>query len=524
VVCYISRTLVADKGTQDERVLDEAEVASLSSPLVILGEPGIGKTELAKNLQRVLSAKRVSAGTFSRSEDLSPFTVESGAALIIDGLDEVSGANGNPPLNGVLMRLDRLGPWFILSCRAADWQGTSDRWRIEQDYGSRPITLHILPFSTEQARKFLAAYDARIHPDNLLDQIAKRGLSELIGNPLTLGLLAEVSLEGEGIPKNKTRLLERASRLLIKERNPAHSASAIAHARVDDVLLSAGAVSAHLLVSGILGVFTGQRDRLPLGFVHISDIVDLAEAPFVKESLNTRLFQTEAEGLLVPVHRVIAEYLGARWLSRRLAAGVSKRRAMQLLEFAGGVPTPLRGLHAWLGYFSQSLAERCIRNDPYGVLRYAETDQLPLHQARLILSSLATLANEDPYFRSEDWGTRAVSGLARPELKDEILAVVRSPERHFHLSSLLLEALPGSTLTKEITPELLALGMEVCDFGRPIDSGSARYKSLNGAVPLRPRWGGGLCIPRCYTGQIYPVAGQANAEASPDTSPLNHGV
>jgi hypothetical protein len=52
---------------------------------------------------------------------------------------------------------------------------------------------------------------------------------------------------------------------------------------------------------------------------------------------------------------------------------------------------------------------------------------------------------------------RAVAGLARPELKAEILAVVRSPDRHFHLSSLLLEALPGSTLTKEIVPELLTL-------------------------------------------------------------------
>src|SRR5262249_9210693 len=78
-------------------------------------------------------------------------------------------------------------------------------------------------------------------------------------------------------------------------------------------------------------------------------------------------------------------------------------------------------------------------------------------RARLLLESLAALAKEDPYFRSEDWGTRAVSGLARSELKTEIIAVIRSPDRHFHLSSLLLEALRGSTLTNEIVPELLTL-------------------------------------------------------------------
>ena len=282
-------------------------------------------------------------------------------------------------------------------------------------------------------------------------------MQELVGNPLTLGLLAEVSLEGEGLPESKTKLLESASGLLLKEKNPAHAASPIAQARVDDLLLSAGAVAAHLLISGSAGIFTGSRDALPAGFVHVSEIADLPNAPLTKEVLKTRLFRTEGEGLFVPVHRVLAEYLGARWLSRRLHAGLSERRLLQMLEFAGGVPTSLRGLHAWLGHFTPSLADRCIKTDPYGVLRYGETDQLPIPRARLLLSSLATLAKEDPYFRSEDWGTRALSGLARPELKNEIIAVVRSPDRHFHLSSLLLEALPGSTLTKEIVPELLAL-------------------------------------------------------------------
>ena len=73
---YISRTLIADRGTRDERGLDESEVASLTNPLVILGEPGIGKTEFTHNLRRLLNAKRVAAGTFSRTENLAPFAVK----------------------------------------------------------------------------------------------------------------------------------------------------------------------------------------------------------------------------------------------------------------------------------------------------------------------------------------------------------------------------------------------------------------------------------------------------------------
>jgi hypothetical protein len=456
-VTYIPRTLIANKLERDQRTIEESEIATIFGPIIILGEPGIGKSALARSIETATGGKRVNAGTFSRSENLTPYEVTPNVPLIVDGLDEISSATGESALDIVLKKLDRLGrPRFILSCRAADWQGLPDRWKIEQDYGARPTTLHIAPFTRDQAHGFLDDYDG-VDPAALLSQIEDRGLRELIGNPLTLGLLAEVSLDGEGIPANKTKLLDRASRLLVKEKNPAHTGSVAAQSRTEDLLLSAGAVMAHLLMSGTVGVSIGSRDALPTSFVHVADIVKLVDAPLSEEALETRLFRSEGEGLFVPLHRVIAEYWAAYWLARRLQNGLSERRLFQALEFGGGVPSSLRGLHAWLGHFCPAVADRCIRTDPYGVLRYGETDQLPLRRARLLLSALSGLAKEDPYFRSEDWGTRAVSGLARPELKNEIIAVVRSPDRHFHLSSLLLEALPGSTLTKQITPELLSL-------------------------------------------------------------------
>jgi hypothetical protein len=42
-------------------------------------------------------------------------------------------------------------------------------------------------------------------------------------------------------------------------------------------------------------------------------------------------------------------------------------------------------------------------------------------------------------------------------LKSEILDLLKRPDRHVHLSTIVLEALPGSTLTAEIAPELTAL-------------------------------------------------------------------
>ncbi len=86
---YIPRTLIAAKGTRDESVVEEGDIAAMGRVVVLLGEPGIGKTELTKQLESTFGAKRVAAGTFYRTADPSIYQVAAGAPLIIDGLDEV---------------------------------------------------------------------------------------------------------------------------------------------------------------------------------------------------------------------------------------------------------------------------------------------------------------------------------------------------------------------------------------------------------------------------------------------------
>ena len=140
-----------------------------------------------------------------------------------------------------------------------------------------------------------------------------------------------------------------------------------------------------------------------------------------------RLFQAEGEGRFTHVHRVVAEYLGAKWLARCFDTGLSERRIFGLFLQGDGVPTSLRGLHAWTGHFSDALAGRCIAADPYAVLRYGDADTLSLEQALALLTALSKLSEDDPYFRSEDWGQHPASGLMRAELMDEILAIISTP-------------------------------------------------------------------------------------------------
>ena len=64
-------------------------------------------------------------------------------------------------------------------------------------------------------------------------------------------------------------------------------------------------------------------------FVARSDLAGIPDAPLTTAALKSRLFRSDEENLLVPYHRVVAEFLAARWLAKRLGAGLSERRAVQ---------------------------------------------------------------------------------------------------------------------------------------------------------------------------------------------------
>ena len=74
-----------------------------------------------------------------------------------------------------------------------------------------------------------------------------------------------------------------------------------------------------------------------------------------------------------------------------------------------------------------------------------------------MLAALKNLSEEDPYFRSEDWGRHPASGLMCLELVDEILAVIGKAGQDTQLTVLLLEAMAGTDLATNLRPTLEAI-------------------------------------------------------------------
>ena len=471
----IERSLAYEDDHQHRRIIGQEEVAAIVQPVVVLGDPGLGKSFLARSLGVQPGMKYCRAGTFDRT-DRPETLIARGERIIVDGLDEIASSTPGGAVDTVLRQLSRMGsPPFILTCRAADWNGAADRTQIEDDYGSAPVLLHLQPFSHDDARLFLSNEFPAIDAAGIVYHLASRGLDDICQNPLTLRLLGEVAHQTGPLPERRAELLERACRVMLTEENPRHHDDSHVHRSDEELLLAAGAICATLVLCARSGAYTGPYADTPDDCVHVADVAALPFGAFAEDVLQTRLFSADGENRSTHVHRVVAEYLGAKWLAACFDSGRSERRIFSLFRPGDGVPTSLRGLHAWLAHFSAALAPRCIAADPYAVLRYGDAETINVDQARSLLAALANLSEDDPYFAAEDWGRHPASGLMHTELKEEILALLSGSERNPHFSIILLVAMAGTPLASELAHALTAM---MFDQNRPVDERSSAADAL----------------------------------------------
>ncbi|MBL7233135.1 NACHT domain-containing protein [Komagataeibacter oboediens] len=447
-----------DPATHSSIIIDQAAILDLDGPVIILGDPGIGKSMLAQKIGQKAGFFYVRASSFVRNAQPER-VIPNGKCLVIDGLDEIASAGDG--VDAILGQLSKLGhPRFILSSREVDWRGAADRIKIEDDYGRAPTILHLLAFNHNDATHFLRRSFPSVDAESVLTHLAHRGLDEIYKNPLTLRLIGEVAASDEALPTSRAQLLDRACQLLVQEDNPRHQDADRAHATSEKLLLAAGAYAATQILCDIAGLFNGPVSKTPGDCVHVRSIAAHLHAEAIEVALQTRLFEAESSQRFHLLHRVIAEYLGAKWLAHCFQSGMSERRLFSLFGQGHGVPTSLRGLHAWMAHFDDTLAEVCVAADPYAVLRYGDAETVPVHIARRLLGALASLSNRDPFFRAEDWGRHPASGLMRTELKDDILTLIGTPDQHMQLTLLLVEAMAGSKLTAMLEPELRAMMLD----------------------------------------------------------------
>lgn len=190
---YIPRQLIWFDTEGRVVCLAEAALSSQPLPAVVLGDPGMGKTELLRRLAKQPGHHYLTAAQFLRR----PLSRVPTGVLLLDALDEVSAGQDSDPLDRLLLRLAEAdSPPFILSCRAADWRGSMQARAIADDYSRPPRVLTLQPLSNEEGYCLLEAKLGPPAAREFHSALMRHGLSDLLSNPQSLGMLLDVAADG----------------------------------------------------------------------------------------------------------------------------------------------------------------------------------------------------------------------------------------------------------------------------------------------------------------------------------------
>lgn len=397
---------------------------------VLLGDPGAGKTASFKREAEESGGKCVNARDFATFE---PGMEYQGKTLFIDGLDEMRAGGGDcrTPLDNIRRHLKRLGcPRFRLSCREADWLGASDSEAMKQvSPDGEIIALHLDPLSDKDIAEILGHKPTISDPAEFMRQARVHRLDELLRNPQVLNLLVEAVGDDEW-PQSRMQVYEMACKKLIKEKNHEHRQAKRGQTFSEDLLLDAvGYLCAIQLLSGVAG-FSLDEERVDDQHPCWTELITSSFPLFA--ALRTNLFQGDGEELRIPVHRTIAEFLGARYLASRIEKdGLPFGRVLTLITGVdGGVVADLRGLAAWLSVHCLNQSRRLlVERDPLGIILYGDVRHFSLRDKQAVFMALKNEALHNPWLHSEDWSSSSFGALGTKDMEPVLREILISSSR-----------------------------------------------------------------------------------------------
>ena len=397
---------------------------------VLLGEPGAGKSTAFEQEADASGGKFLTINQFLHDHEKKELK---GKTLFLDALDEIRAPDTSSILIKVGRKLRKLGnPKFRLSCRAADWFGSTDMEDISPASPNQTLAIFLLsPLTREDIETILRKNHTNvvINPRAFIDKAEKLGVGGLLKNPHTLKLLAK-AVQDNHWPNSREQTFQLACEKLVEEPNRRHrNPKKTRPVSKEQLLNAAGQLYSVMLLSNKEGIALDPESATD-DFPYIGDY-----APPQREDalnvLHTNLFRLDAEERVAPAHRSTAEYLAARWLAKQIdQQGLPLGRVLNLLigcdrrTVAG-----LRGLYSWLALHCQTIQSRLIKSDPLTVVIYGDVKPFSVENKREILRGFQKEAKQHAAFFQEARSLSSFGALAEPELLEQFSTALRTSAR-----------------------------------------------------------------------------------------------
>ncbi len=446
---YIPRKL-----TLDDRVISEIEALQYDRHMVVLAEPGAGKTELLDSFARILGVPRQRASIFrSRS------TGQCAGTLIVDGFDEVAKLDQSA-FDGLIGKIADAGPErVIIASRSSEWDSARYNRLICDFLGSEPLVVRLRAFEDfEQHQLF-----EQLHPGNSFKifkgAAAEFGIDVLFGNPQMLSIIALAYFANNGAFSSRSQIFSDALAAMCCEHNP----DIPAKYRLSSKQISnlGSEVFAKLLLSGATGV-KDTESGVDRDFPFLGDMIK-ATSSIKRQVIDTKLFKPSDEaGSHEPVHRIVAEFGAAKYLANRINAVTDQLtlpRVLSIIAPSGALRDDLRGLLAWLTTeIAEESQKLCIDISPYAIISNGDPSKLSNSSKIYLIEQLAKLTTSDPYFRRADrWRVFTTKGLFTPDVVEAVGRLLSASDGETDLRDLLLEIVDNSGEEKALEPELTSL-------------------------------------------------------------------
>lgn len=444
---YLPRTLLDDKQTYSEAQL-------LAGPrlIVVLAEPGGGKTSLMESLGRQLKTPVLTANRFIHTG-----VVGKGPPLVIDAYDELAKVDASG-IDKLLAAALSAGPSkLLISSRSSEWDNSANR-AFQDFFGETPLVVRLTEFAADEQKRIFENYVPSEDFDAFQSEVARFNLEALLPNPQFLKLFADAYIESGRKFLDKRSIFQQALERLAKEANPNVRRTTGSLSAIQKVQ-AASEVFAKLLMSGAEGVTTSEASEDTL-YPLMETLV--ADAVSKQAIIATRMFKPgETADSHRPVHKIITEYAAADYLTKRIADpndALTLERCLPIIAPNSTVRDELRGLVGWMASLgNKPIQEAAIDLDAYAVVANGDPSQLASTSKRRLVRRLKDVEDQDPYFRRGDfWRRFSVAGLFSAEVVDEVRPHL-SPQSDGQFRDLILELLEGSPATAQLSAELSEL-------------------------------------------------------------------